>query len=121
MELNRKYIAVLSAGALIGTVGVVALQTHAQQAVSQPVAQTQQQPVQVAASSPTASADKVTPQDTDNIQDPGGVEKPDAPDIQVKGADTETNDGQGSDKDTTPDNGNGDQGETTATTPAATK
>jgi hypothetical protein len=114
MDLNRKYVAVLSAGALIGTVGVIALQTHAQQTVSQPAVQTQQQPAQVAAPSPTASADKVTPQDTDNIQDPGGVEKPDAPDTQVKGAETEANDNQPGDKDTTPDNGSGDQAETSA-------
>lgn len=118
MEINRKYAALLSAGALIGTVGVIALQTHAQQVVSQPVVQTQQKPAQVTAPSPTATADKVTPQDTDNIQDPGGVEKPDAPDTQVKGTDTETNDGQGNDNNTTPENGL-DLGESNA--PAATK
>ncbi|MDR3642849.1 MAG: hypothetical protein P4L74_04455 [Candidatus Doudnabacteria bacterium] len=120
MEINKKYAALLSVGALIGTVGVVALQTHAQQAVSQPVVQ-KQPATQTAAPSPTATVDKVTPQDTDNIQDPGGVEKPDAPATQVKGTETETNDGQGSDKDTSPDNGSSDQGETNATTPAATK
>ena len=117
MEINKKYVALISAGALIGTAGVIALQTHAQQSSSQPVAQTQQQTSQSQVPAPAANTDKVTPQDTDNIQDPGGVEKPDA---QIKGSDAEAND-QGGDKDTGPDNGKDDQAETSANTTAATK
>lgn len=73
MRFNRTATALLSAGALIGTASLVALQTHAQQSPVQTAPQAQTQ-------TPAVAGDKVTPQDTDNIQDPGGVEKADAPD-----------------------------------------
>jgi hypothetical protein len=105
----------MSAGAIVATAGVIALQTHAQQAPVQPVVQVQNQATQTPAVAPTTTGDKVTPQDTDNIQDPGNIEKPDAPDAtEVKGADA--NDNQAGDTDTTPDKGQDDQSETPAAT-----
>ena len=104
--MNKTTTALVSVGILIGTAAVIGLQTHAQQ-ITSAVPQVQNQ---VAATPAQPAADKATPQDTDNIQDPGGIEKPDTQGIitQVKG-DTETKDDQGSDKDTAPDNGKDDQ------------
>jgi hypothetical protein len=115
MQFNRTAIALLSAGALIGTAGVIALQTHAQQSPVQTTSQMQTQ-------TPTVAGDKITPQDTDNIQDPGGIEKADIPNTpaQITGTDTETNDDPGTGTAKIKDNGQ--DGETNdATEPAVTK
>lgn len=119
MELNRKVFALLSAGALIGTSAVIALQTHAQHPVAQPAVQVQAQAAQSPATTAVTNSDKVTAQDTDNIQDPGGVEKADSPDSNTEVSDV--NDNQAGDTDTTPDNGQGDLGETNDAPAAATK
>ncbi|GEM_PF-5272929 len=113
MQFNRTAIALLSAGALIGTAAVVALQTSAQQSPAKVAPQIQTQTTQTQ----SVAGDKATPEDTDNIQDPGGIEKADAPDAgaEVKGSDQETND-QGNDKDTSRDNGKDDQAESTVPT-----
>jgi cytoskeletal protein RodZ len=90
MQFNRKYAAILSVGALLGTVGVVALQTHAQTPTT-PAAVTQQTP---AVSTPAATADTTettTGPDTDNVQD-GQQDAGNTADTQVNGVDTETND-----------------------------
>lgn len=115
MQFNRTAIALLSAGALIGTAGVIALQTHAQQS---PVQTTPQAQIHA----PAVAGDKVTPQDTDNIQDPGGVEKADAPNTaaQVRGTDAETNDDQATGAAKVQDNGQ-DGEANDATEPAVTK
>ena len=95
MEFNKKYIGVLSIGALLGTVGVIAVQTHAQQdPISNPVLATvaQNQAISMPAATSVAA-----PGDTDNIQDPGNIEKLDTVDTQsqVNDIDAETNDDQG--------------------------
>jgi hypothetical protein len=115
MQFNRTAIALLSAGALIGTVGVIALQTHAQKAPTQTTPQAQ-------APAPAVAGDKATPQDTDNIQDPGGVEKADAANTgpEVTGTDAETNDDQAMGAAKVQDNGQ-DGEANDATEPAATK
>ncbi len=92
MNIRIKAAALLSAGAIVATAGAIALQTHAQQGPTQPVTHVQNQATQTPAVVSTTTGDKVTPQDTDNIQDPGNSEKPDAPDAtEVKGVDANDN------------------------------
>jgi uncharacterized protein HemX len=105
MKINKKAVALLSVGMLIGTAGVVGMQVHAQQNTTSPAVVQTQTPSTTAN---TTNAQDTNSQDTDNVQDPGGIEKPDTAET-VNGV--ETNDQQGSDKDTTPDSGKEDPNE----------
>jgi len=97
MQINKKAAALLSAGVIIGTAGVVALQTHAQKSTV-PTSSVQ---TALSAQATITNNNIQGQQDKDNIQDPGGIEKPDTPE-KIQGA--EVQDDQGSDKDITPDN-----------------
>jgi hypothetical protein len=86
MQWNKTKAGLLIALGLVGgTAGAIGMQVKAQQA-TQPGQSAQIQTSQTTPAQP-ASAQVVDSKDTDNIQDPGGVEKPD-----VVGQGTETND-----------------------------
>lgn len=65
MEINKKFIGALAIGAIIATAGVVAVQARAQNNIS------------ATAPSPAATGTTTATNDTDNIQDPNGIEQVD--------------------------------------------
>jgi hypothetical protein len=104
MTINKKTTAAfLGIGALVGTVGAISMQTHAQQAPisAQAAPQAQVQPavatpVVTPASADKETADDLTKPDTDNITDSTDTATVDKPD-QIQSGDKETNDGANND------------------------